>query len=158
MPAWMRSPAIRDGRLNSPAVMAARLVFLLHLLGWMAGAFLLVAACGENSWPRVAQAGICFTLSLTGRAWLRRSHRLKECTESFDTLFSGPDLGGASGSPGPADEQLAALVERREWLEGHRGAPGFDPWELQQVRHDITDHMKKYPDPHRGLDEERSRR
>ncbi|HEY0947276.1 MAG TPA: hypothetical protein VGD81_18475, partial [Opitutaceae bacterium] len=86
--------------------MAARLVYLVQLFGWIAAVLLLAVALIDTSWSRAAQAGICCALSISGRAWLRHTKQLKPCSESFDTLFCGPDLGGGPAAAGPEAEQL----------------------------------------------------
>ena len=105
----------RHGRFNPPAVIVARLIFILQLFGWAIGVFFMVLAFGEANAVRLVQAAVVFLLSFAGREWLRRTNRLRECAESFDTMFIESD--GLARVGGPAAERLAELVERREWLE-----------------------------------------
>jgi hypothetical protein len=135
----------RDTRLNTPAEMLVRLVFASRYIFFFAGLFLGASALHEGSVGDAVKALICFAAMLAGHFWLKRGNKLAACDRALDEMFRGVT--------GPDDEDgLEVLLSRREALEQKRGTPGFDPWEVQAVRREISDYVKAHPEATGRLD------
>lgn len=120
-----------DPDFNPPAEMVARAMFLFTHAA-LAGGIVLTVAGVLTLQLALAGAGVAALVATwMGRIWLRaREHEIPD--QALETLFEG--------SP-PLDEarvaELIELLERWEALEEKRGSPGFDPWAVQALRHDI---------------------
>jgi hypothetical protein len=135
----------RDTRLNTPAEMLVRLVFAARYICFFAGAFFSASALHYGSAYDALKALALFALMVAGHVWLKRGDKLAECDRALDAMFHGDTT--------PDDEDgLYALLNRREALEQRRGTPGFDPWEVQAVRREISDYVKTHPESTARLD------
>lgn len=128
----------RDTRINTPAEMLVRLVFAARYILFFAGAFFSASALHHGSVHDALKALVLFAGMAAGHVWLKRGDKLAECNRAMDGMFRGDTT--------PDDEDgLHALLSRREALEQRRGMPGFDPWEVQAVRREISDYVKTHP-------------
>lgn len=138
----------RDTRLNTPAEMLVRFIFVSRYILFFAGFFTGLAALEDRSLPGVAGALLLFAALFAGHRWLQREGRLASCERSLEAMFRG--------GPEPDEEdRLEALLRRREALEQRRGMPGFDPWEVQAVRREIGDYLRQHPESTRKIDDRR---
>jgi hypothetical protein len=129
----------RDTRLNTPAEMLVRLVFAARYFLFFAGAFFSASALHHGSVQDALKASVCFAAMVAGHRWLKRGNKIAGCDRALDAMFRGdtaPDDG----------DGLCALLSRRDELERRRGMPGFDPWEVQAVRREISDYVKAHPE------------
>jgi hypothetical protein len=125
-------PRWDDNEFNTPEEMLVRTTFLLCLTAFTAGVLLLLAGAATHE-LRLAIAGL-LSLLISGltRSWLRRHGKLDEADIAFQ--------GTANAEESPHDARITELVrllQLWEELENKRGSPGFDPWAVQAVRHDI---------------------
>ncbi len=91
------------------------------------------------------KALVFFAAMMAGHNWLKRGNKLAACDRALDEMFRG--------EPSSDDEDaLEALLSRREALEQKRGTPGFDPWEVQAVRREISAYVKTHPEATGRLD------
>ncbi|MET0261379.1 MAG: hypothetical protein ABW223_00675 [Rariglobus sp.] len=134
----------RDNRFNTPAEMFARLIFVARFFLFFGG-FLFSLFAVVNASVFDALKAICFfSAMVTGHIWLKRSGKLEECDRSLEQMFSGTD--------DSEDDALETLLQRRDALEEKRGTPGFDPWEVQAVRRQISDYVRQHPESTAMLD------
>lgn len=136
----------RDTRLNSPGEMWARFVYVSRFFCFLAALVFGAIALSESSLVEAVKALLFVGLLLASQQWLKRTGNLERCDRDFNAVLSGHDL--------PRDE-LGVLLQRREALEERRGRPGFDPWEVQIVRREISDYVRKHPESVYRLDLER---
>jgi hypothetical protein len=135
----------RDTRFNTPAEMLVRLVFAARFFLFLAGLFFSASALHHGSAQDAVKALVMFVAMTAAHRWLKRGNRIAECHRALNTMFRG--------GPAPAeDDGLYALISRCEALEQRRGTPGFDPWEVQVVRREISDYVKAHPDARGRLD------
>ncbi len=139
----MRSP---DTGFNTPAEMWARLVFVSRYLFFLGGLVLSASALLDGSGTDALKALVFFAAMIAGHQWLKSRGKLADCERAFDAMFSG------TGFP-DEDDGLQNLLARRAALEEKRGTPGFDPWEVQAVRREISDYVRQHPELNRDLDE-----
>jgi hypothetical protein len=124
--------ALHRNASNPRAEVWARICFLTCLIGFAVGP-LLIAAGGLHLRADYALAGVLVTTAAGGiRATLRRRGYWEEASNAFDSMMN--EVPAESGA---RVEHLFKLIEQWDALEAKRGSPGFDPWELQAVRHDI---------------------
>lgn len=129
----------RDNRFNTPAEMLVRLVFAARYFLFFAGAFFSASALHQGSAQDALKAFVFFTAMIVAHRWLKRGGKLEECDRVLNEMFRG--------DPSAEDEEgIEALLSRREALEQRRGTPGFDPWEVQAVRREISDYVKTHPE------------
>ena len=126
--------------LNTPAEMLARAALILMLLGFAGGTVLVVAGLVLQQWQLLGAGGGAWTAGVCIRRWLKHAGQFEAAKESLDAL----------GEPTtqPASSSVAELTELlRQWeaLEQQRGTPGFDPWALQAIRHDIRELVARDP-------------
>lgn len=133
----------RDTRLNTPSEMLVRFVYASRFLCFFAGIFFVVSAIHHGSALDALRACVLFTAMIAGHVWLKRSGKLAECDRALSEMFEEGAHGG---------DELDTLLSRREELESRRGTPGFDPWEVQAVRREISDYVKTHPESTGRLD------
>lgn len=127
-------------RLNTPAVMIARLVYAAHLIVALMGVTVILGAILHQN-PRAWGWGCAaLWLSFAGRFFLRRNRLLAACERSLNS-WTG-DF--AVESPGMAE--FEELLARREQLELRRGFADFDPWEILTLQHRIDECVRRYPE------------
>lgn len=143
-----RTPAnvmnLRDTRINTPAEMLVRLVFASRYISFFSGLFLSAYALHHGSAHDALKALVCFAAMIAAHVWLKNHNKLDECHRALEGMFNG--------WAGQGDDDLDALLQRREALEEKRGTPGFDPWAVQAVRREINDYMKTHPESTRDLE------
>jgi len=136
---------------NPPAVMRARALFVLQFL-----AMLVCLGCGEGalaeqSWRLLVPAALCFLLMVAIRVVLKRNGQWEVCVNGLNHAYTRSE-------PLPGDEEssmrLMELIDRRDVIEGRRGSAEFDPWALQNVRHEINELVKAKPALAELLDDE----
>ena len=129
-----------DDEFNSPYEMLVRLTFLVCLASLTAGILVTLAGAATRNF-RLLGAGLALlTIAGLTRAWLGREGRFEEANSAFD---------GVANAGAPPDEarvaELVRLLQEWEALERKRGSPGFDPWAIQAVRHDIRSMVEEDP-------------
>lgn len=134
----------RDTRLNTPYEMLVRFVFASRFFCFFAACFFAASALHHGSVYDAAKAVVLFAAMIAGRVWLKRADKLAECNRALEAMFRDDTTVGG--------DDLDALLDRREALENRRGHPGFDPWEVQAVRREITEYMKTHPESTGRLD------
>lgn len=135
---------LRDPRLNTPAEMWVRFVFISRYILFFCALFTGIAALRDGSLLGAAKALVLFSGMVAGHAWLKAGGKLEACDRSLEAMFRGE-------IPPKENTGLQALLERREALERKRGTPGFDPWEVQVLRREISDYMRRHPHSTRDL-------
>lgn len=119
--------------------MLVRLVFATRYFLFFAGAFFSASALHEGSVQDALRAAVLFAAMGAGHVWLKRTNKIADCDRALEAMFRGETAGGE-------EDGLDALLSRRESLEARRGTPGFDPWEVQAVRREISDYVKAHPE------------
>jgi hypothetical protein len=128
----------RDPRFNTPAEMWVRFVFASRYILFFASLVFGASALIEGSLHEASKAVVSFAAMIAGHQWLKRRGKLAECDRALEGMFRGdatPD----------GDDGLESLLRRRAALEQKRGTPGFDPWEVQAVRREISDYVRAHP-------------
>ena len=125
-------PRPEPSEFNTLQEMLARFAFILFLGSFIAGFLLVTASLFTHELRTMALGLLLLGFSMLARMYLRRGNEFQEAESA---------LGDVGHAKPPVDaSQVAGLVQLlREWeaLESRRGSPGFDPWALQSVRHDI---------------------
>jgi len=121
---------------NTPVEILVRMTLVVSLFIVVAGLALFLTGCATRRGLE-AGGGLACLLTATGgmlalRTWAPAA---TAAALDFDPLCSPRALASASGER-PV-EQLVDLLQQWEELEHGRGSPGFDPWAVQAVRHDI---------------------
>jgi hypothetical protein len=133
-------PLRDDNEFNSPREMLIRATFLLCLATFPGGILITLAGAATHD-PRLLAVGILLLMTAALlRAWLRGQGRFEAADAALHEITQ-------TGTP-PDFARVAELVRLlREWeaLERHRGSPGFDPWALQAIRHDIRVMVEEDP-------------
>lgn len=132
---------------NPPALMLARLAFVIHLGLAFLGMVLLAAAVAQGRADLGLQAAVAWAFAASLRWMLGRRGRLDACTTSLDSIF---ETETAEGGEAAADPGLAELLARRARMEERRGSPDFDPWALLALQHDIEEHRRRRAAAGRG--------
>lgn len=125
--------------------MLVRAVFLARYICLFAALVLGLSALHHGSAYEALKALVLLAVAIGGHAWLKRRGRLAECDQAFESMFAGE-------APAGDEDGLDSLLQRREALEEMRGSPGFDPWEVQAVRREISDYLRQHPESTRDLD------
>lgn len=133
----------RDTRLNTPSEMLVRFVYASRFICFFVGLFFVASALHHDSALDALRACVLFTAMLAGHLWLKRSGKLDECDRALAAMF---EEGAENG------DELDKLLYRRAELESRRGTPGFDPWEVQAVRREISDYVRTHPESTGRLD------
>jgi len=137
----------QDPSFNPADVVAARLVYLLRFFLFLTSLGCGVVAVTDQSWKSALFSAGALAAVIISHRWLVRSGKLEACDRALDRMFNE--------EPGtdPADE-FEVLLQRRASLEEKRGTPGFDPWEVQALRREISDYVREHPDAARRFDEQ----
>ncbi len=122
---------------NSPACIAARLAYLLHLGALLTGLVQAVGGALHRDAGALLLAALLLLIGASLRAILRRTGWFERCRDSFATF----------GLDDADDPQLGRLIEKRGAIERLRGTPDFDPWALLAVQHEIDAHVRDHPGP-----------
>lgn len=122
----------RESEFNRPAEMFARAAFLVTH-GALAAGLVATPAGLLSGDPRLVMGGLALlALVWTGRSWLRSRGELVAGERALEKI---------AAAASPLDDthvaELIRLLEQWEALEQKRGSPGFDPWAVQAVRHEI---------------------
>lgn len=134
-------PRWDNDEFNTPKEMLVRATFLLCLAAFTAGIVLLFAGAAAHELRMVLAGLLLLLLSALTRSWLRAQGRLGEANEAFDAIVQVDEE-----SPHDARiTELVRLLQLWEQLEKKRGSPGFDPWAVQAVRHDIQEMVDTDP-------------
>jgi hypothetical protein len=121
-----------ENEFNTPEEMLVRATFLVCLVSFTAGILLLLAGSLSRELRLVAiGAGLLAIAGLT-RDWLRRRGKFEQAEAAWQEV---PSL-SASAEAARVGE-LVRLLRQWDEMEARRGSPGFDPWALQSIRHDI---------------------
>lgn len=128
----------RDTRFNTPAEMLVRLVFASRYILLLAGLATAVSALHHGSVADALKSLFFFAAMVGGHLWLKARGKIAECDRALDAMFRGDDLADDEGG-------LHVLLRRRDALEEKRGTPGFDPWEVQVLRREISDYVRTHP-------------
>ena len=127
----MRS--LRDeNEFNTPEEMLARVAFVVCLAGFTAGILLMLAGAAAHDLRLVGVGGLLLAIAGMTRSWLRQRGYF-QMTDCALNEFAEP---GATAEAARVAE-LVRLLRKWDELESKRGSPGFDPWAVQEVRHDI---------------------
>jgi hypothetical protein len=129
----------RDPRFNTPAEMWVRFVFASRYILFFASLVFGASALIEGSPHEAIKAAVSFSAMIVGHRWLKRGGKLADCDRAFDAMFRGDATADNDGG-------LESLLQRRAALEQKRGTPGFDPWEVQAVRREISDYVRTHPE------------
>ena len=122
--------------------MLARAGYLLCVAGF--GAAIVLTALGTMLRDLQMLGSGLVSLAAAGvlREWLHRGGHF----ERADTLFREFLGRGKAEESAPAEfTTLMNLLQEHDKLERQRGSPGFDPWQLLAVRHDIREIVEKHP-------------
>ena len=125
-------PRWEDNEFNTKEEMLVRTTFLVCLASFTSGILLTLAGAVTHE-VRVLALGVGL-LAVSGltHGWLRRHGRWDKAEAAMqESAQVGPQTDVAKIA------ELVRLVQQWEKLESKRGSPGFDPWALQAVRHDI---------------------
>ena len=125
-------PRWDEDEYNTPEEMLVRITFLVCLATFTAGTLVTLAGAITHE-PRLVILGVAL-LSVAGltHTWLRRHGRWDQADAALHEIAQpGPHTDAAKIA------ELVRLLQQWEKLESRRGSPGFDPWALQAVRHDI---------------------
>ena len=137
---------------NTPEVMRARSLFVVQFVSLIGCLAFAEAALAEQAWRLLVPSAVCGALMLSIRFILKRSGQWEVCVNGLNHAYS-------RGEPMPNHEEgsmrLMDLIDRREMVESRRGSPEFDPWALQQVRHEINELVKSDTALAELLDDER---
>ena len=127
---------------NTPAVMKARSLFVLQFIALIGCLACAEAALAEQAWRLLVPSALCFALTVAIRVALNRNGQWEVCVNGLNHAYTRSE-------PLPGDEEssmrLMDLIDRRNAIESRRGGPEFDPWALQQVRHEINELIKTHP-------------
>jgi hypothetical protein len=136
---------------NAPSVMKARALFVLQFVAMIGCLACAEAALAEQAWRLLVPSALCLAVMVSIRFVLKRSGQWKACVNGLNHAYTRSE-------PMPGDEEgfmrLTHLIDRRDDMESRRGSPGFDPWALQEVRHEINELVKAKPSLAELLDDE----
>ena len=133
-------PRWDDNEFNTPEEMMVRATFLICLAAFTAGILLVLAGVVAQEIRLVAAGVLSLVISALTRSWLRRNGGFEEAEQVFE--------GTVQALESPHDARIAELVrllQLWEELENKRGSPGFDPWAVHAVRHDIREMVEADP-------------
>jgi hypothetical protein len=120
--------------------MVVRAVFLVCVGGFTAGMVLLFSGVAAHDGTLAGWGAVSLLTGGLARAWLQRDGKFASADQAWD---------GAVEAAPPADAarvgELVRLLRRWDELERRRGSPGFDPWALQAIRHDIREMVETDP-------------
>lgn len=115
-----------------------RFVFASRYICFFASLHLTGLALHTGSFHDASKAGVFMCAMIAGHQWLKRRGKLAECRRALDELFTP--------TPATADDAgLESLLQRQAALEQKRGTPGFNPWEVQAVRREISEFLNRHP-------------
>ena len=127
---------------NTPEVMRARSLFVIQFIALIGCLACAEAALAEQAWRLMVPSGVCLAVMTVIRVVLKRSGQWEVCVNGLNQAYS-------RGEPLPNHEEssmrLMDLIDRRDVIEGRRGSAEFDPWALQEVRHEINELVKANP-------------
>jgi hypothetical protein len=136
---------------NTPAIIKARALFVLQFIAMIGCLACAEAALAEQAWRLLVPSALCLALMVAIRAVLKRSGQWEACVNGLNRAYTRPE-------PLPGEEEcsmrLMELIDRRDEIESRRGTPEFDPWALQEVRHEINELVKAKPSLAELLDDE----
>ena len=133
-------PRRDDNEFNTPEEMLVRATFLVCLAAFTVGVISLLAGAVSHEIRLVAAGVLSLVLSALTRSWLKRNGKFEEAEQVFDCAVQTEE------SPHDARiTELIRLLQLWEKLEHKRGSPGFDPWAVQAVRHDIREMVEADP-------------
>src|SRR5687767_6820344 len=121
-----------DNEFNTPEEMLVRVAFLVCLAGFTAGILLMLAGAAAHDLRFVGVGALLLAIAGLTRGWLHRGGKL-QIAEGTLHEFAEP---GATAEAARVAE-LVRLLRKWDELESKRGSPGFDPWAVQVIRHDI---------------------
>lgn len=131
--------------------MRARSLFVLQFMALIGCLAFSEAALAEQAWRLMLPGFLCFALMISIRVVLKRSGQWEVCVNGLNHAYTRPE-------PLPNQEEnsmrLMDLIDRRDDIESRRGGPDFEPWELQDVRHEIAVLLKANPELETLLDDE----
>lgn len=133
-------PRWDENEFNTPEEMLVRTTFLVCLAAFTAGVVLLLAGAVSHEIRLVAAGVLSLVVSALTRSWLKRTGKFEEAEQVFDRA--------ALTEESPHDARITELIrllQLWETLEHKRGSPGFDPWAVQAVRHDIREMVEADP-------------
>ena len=135
----MRTPP-EDNEFNTPEEMLVRVAFLVCLAGFTAGILLMLAGAAMHDLSFVGVGALLLAVAGVTRSWLRRRGKF-QIAEGTLHEFAEP---GATAEAARVAE-LVRLLRKWDELESKRGTPGFDPWAVQVIRHDIRTMVDEDP-------------
>ena len=121
-----------DNEFNTPEEMLVRVAFLVCLAGFTAGILLMLAGAAAHDLRFVGVGALLLAIAGLTKNWLRRRGKF-QMAEATLLEFAEP---GATAEAARVAE-LVRLLRKWDELESKRGSPGFDPWAVQVIRHDI---------------------
>lgn len=133
-------PRWDDSEFNSPHEMLVRATFLVCLAAFTSGFLLVLAGAASHQLRLVGWGAALLAVAALTRSWLGTQGRFERAEAALqDITRAGPPMDAARVA------ELVRLLREWENLEGQRGSPGFDPWAVQAVRHDIRAMVEKDP-------------
>lgn len=133
-------PRWDDNEFNTPEEMLVRATFLACLTAFTAGIILLLAGAAAREFRLIAAGTLSLVVAVLMRSWLKRNGKFDEADNALHAVSQ------AEASPHDARiTELVRLLQLWEQLEKKRGSPGFDPWAVQAVRHDIREMVEADP-------------
>ena len=133
-------PRWEDNEFNTPQEMLVRATFLACLAAFTGGILLMLAGAAAHDLRLVGLGALGLISAGLMRSWLCRHGRFDEAEAALHEI-------GQAGPPTDAARvaELVRLLRQWEELESRRGSPGFDPWAVQAIRHDIRDMVDADP-------------
>lgn len=129
-----------ENEFNTPEEMLVRIIFLVCLVSFTAGVILLLAGAVSHEIRLVGGGVLLLVLCALTRSWLKRTGKFEETEQVFNRAAEHAEC------PHEARiTELVRLLQLWEELENRRGSPGFDPWAVQAVRHDIREMVEADP-------------
>jgi hypothetical protein len=133
-------PRWDENEFNTPQEMFVRVTFLACLAAFTAGVLVMLAGAAAHDLRLVGTGALLLIAGGLMRSWLCRHGRFDEAEAALQEFTqAGPPTDAARVA------ELVRLLRQWEELESKRGSPGFDPWAVQAIRHDIRDMVEADP-------------
>ena len=136
---------------NTPTIMKARALFVMQFIAMIGCLACAEAALAGQAWRLLVPSALSLALMVSIRSSLKRAGQWEVCVDGLNHAYTRPE-------PLPEDEvetmRLLELIDRRAAIESRRGGPEFEPWALQEVRHEINELVKAKPSLAELLDDE----
>ena len=125
-------PRPEDNEFNTPEEMLVRATFLLCVAGFTTGILFMLAGAARHELRLVGIGALLLMLAAVARVWLRKQGRFAPSDAAWQEFADA-----APAADHAKIDELVQLLRKWDRLERQRGSPGFDPWALQSLRHEI---------------------